>query len=157
MRLYFVRHGHAEDGINIADHDRQLTAQGIARMQTAARVMKRLEIAPTNIYSSPRVRARQTAEIIADVLGKTIDIRPEVDFSFNVQAVATLIADHTADDEVMFVGHNPSMSDVVGELTGARVSMKKGGLARVDVPATALIYTELVWYIAPKVFDALDA
>ena len=60
--------------------------------------------------------------------------------------------------ELMFVGHEPSMSEVVGDLIGGEVVMKKGGMARVDGTFFASpLEGELVWLIAPKVFDALGS
>jgi len=158
MKLYFLRHGEAEDmSAGISDHDRKLTTKGIERVQTAAKVMSRLHIKPTHIYASPRVRALHTAEIVAKTLGKKVEVNDSVNFGFNLSAVETLIAALAVDDEVMFVGHEPTMSKVVGELTGANIVMKKGGLARVDaVIPTSPLRGQLIWLIPPKIFDALD-
>ncbi len=156
MRLYFLRH--AEASYDAAtDHDRPLTQRGIERTRTAAKVMQKLDVNPVHIYSSPRVRAVETAQIVAEALGKTVEVRDGVNFSFNVNAVRALIDGLTERQDVMFVGHNPSMSEVVSELTGANVSLKKGGLARVDVFSPSLEGCELVWLITPKIFDALEA
>lgn len=156
MRLYLLRHGHAEDGMGISDHDRQLTPEGITRLHTAARMMAALELNPLKIYSSPRLRARQTAQIVAQALNKAVDISEEVNFSFSVSAVQTLLKDVPANREVMFVGHNPSMSAVVNALTGADVMMKKGGLACIDLIEHTPMRGELVWLITPRVFDAFS-
>ncbi len=156
MQLYLMRHGKAETGTG-ADHERRLTAVGAKRLASEARVIKRLGIRPAHIYSSPRVRARQTAAIIARALGMEVEVNEAMNFGFDSAAVLTLTQDLPTDAQVMFVGHNPSMSDVVQALTGANVEMKVGGLARVDI-----LYREpslrghLVWLLAPKVFDALD-
>ncbi len=156
MRLYFLRH--AEASYNAAtDPDRPLTQRGIDRMRVAAEVMQKLDVNPVHIYSSPRVRAVQTAQIVAEALGKTVEVRDSVNFSFNVSAVRALLEGLTERQDVMFVGHNPSMSAVVSQLTGANVSLKKGGLARVDVFTPSLEGCELVWLITPKVFDILEA
>ena len=155
MRLYLVRHGKAEPQ-STNDHDRKLTADGAERLQTEAQVLARLGVNPQHIYSSPRVRARQTAEIIASALDKTVEIREEVNFGFNVNALARLVHGLPANAEVMFVGHNPSMSAVVEAITGATVEMKVGSLARVDLDSTSREpYGYLVWLLAPKVFDVL--
>jgi phosphohistidine phosphatase len=157
MRLYFVRHGKAEEASGgIDDHERRLTPQGADRLQHAARVMLQLGIKPNPIYSSPRVRARQTAEIIGRVLNQPVQIREEVNFGFDLGGVAALIRDLPPDAQVMFVGHNPSISDVIRAMTGAEVDMKVGSLARVDVdrPENGL-RGPLVWLLAPRVFDAL--
>ena len=156
MRLYFLRHGHAEDGGMGSDHDRELTAEGIARLNTAAKAMRQLEIRPAVIFSSPRVRAQQTAEIVAKALEAEVQIREEVNFRFDAPAVRRLISQLDDEDEAMFVGHEPSMGLTVRALTGAEIEMKKGGLVRVDVLNRHTTRGVLVWLIAPKVFDALS-
>jgi phosphohistidine phosphatase SixA len=154
MRLYFVRHGIAEDPAT-SDFARELTKRGRRRVAASAKVMSRLGIQPRQIFSSPRLRARQTAELIADALGMAVTLAETVNFGFDLVDVRSLIRHSGADDEVMFVGHNPDMSLLVSELTGVDASMKKGGLARIDIVGKTLEGGELVWLIAPKVFDAL--
>ena len=154
MRYYFVRHGIAEDMAE-SDFSRQLTARGRRRVVQSAAVMKRLNLKPARVYSSPRIRARQTAEIISEALGLPVSLVEEVNFGFDLNDINKLTSDMHIDDEVMFVGHNPDMSLLVHQLTGVDVSMKKGGLARVDLLGRNARHGELVWLIAPKVFDAL--
>ena len=155
MRLYFLRHGIAED-LATSDFDRELTKRGRRRVAASAIVMKRLGLAPSQIFSSPRLRARQTAEIVAEALGMGVSLAESVNFGFDRADVRRLTNNLSADDEVMFVGHNPDMSLLVSEITGVDAAMKKGGLARVDVIGRAVDEGELVWLIAPKVFDALQ-
>jgi len=154
MRLYFVRHAEAVDAAD-SDHARTLTQRGIQRTETAARVMKTLNIQPDKIFASPRIRAKHTAEIIAAELERDIEISEEVNFGFSVQGVKLLTDGMNDDAQVMFVGHNPSISQVVMQLSGAHVAMKKGGLARIDLYSPLANKGELVWLIAPKVFDVL--
>ena len=157
MRLYILRHGIAED-LSSSDFARELTPRGIKRMRRAARVMRRMRVKPAAIFSSPRLRARQTAEIVAAELGMSVTISDRVDFGFDLDDIKALTGDLRANDEVMFVGHNPDMSLVTQELTGCDLSMKKGGLARVDAPGGNLDRGgELVWLIAPRAFDAMAA
>jgi len=156
MRLYFVRHGIAED---LADSDfaRELTKRGGRRVAVSAKVMARLGIEPSQIFSSPRLRARQTADIIADALEMDVTLTDTVNFGFDRAGLRALTRNSSGGDEVMFVGHNPDMSLLVSELTGVDVAMKKGGLARIDTLGKTVEHGELVWLIAPKVFDALGA
>ena len=154
MKLYFVRHGIAEDMAD-SDYVRELTPRGRRRVAQSAAVMRQLNLRPQRIYSSPRIRARETAELIAAALDRPVTLVDEVNFGFDLDDVRSLTADMQSSAEVMFVGHNPDMSLVVHQLTGVNVSMKKGGLARVDVWDGAAAQGELVWLIAPKVFDAL--
>lgn len=155
MNLYFLRHGEAEDGIGISDHERRLTPNGINRTQTAARVIAALNLDLKKIFSSPHVRARQTAEIVAEALSMNIEIRDELKFSFDITALERMIVGVAPEEAVLFVGHEPSFSMVVESLTGGSVEMKKGGLARVEITNRDSLRGTLVWLIAPKVFDVV--
>jgi len=155
MRLYIMRHGHAEHTIGIDDAQRQLTEKGIQRIETTAQVLKQLDINPTYIYSSPRVRARQTAEIVASALDKNIEITEAMNFGFGYSALKRLAESKATDAELMFVGHEPTLSTVIEAITGAIVEMKPGGFARIDIYDHSNMRGQLIWFIAPKVFDVL--
>ena len=155
MEIYFLRHGIAEDFAG-SDYNRALTARGRRRVQAAAAVMQRLGLQPARIYSSPRLRARQTADIVAATLGLPVTLVEAVDFGFDLADVERLIHDLPPQAEVLFVGHNPSMSILVEELTGAEMSMKKGGLARIDIAGHSIRTGQLVWLVAPRVFCTLQ-
>jgi phosphohistidine phosphatase len=154
MHLYLFRHAEASYEAE-SDFDRELTKRGYKRTRTAARVMARLGVAPDVIASSPRLRARQTAKIISDELDIPLSIHEELDFGFNSQ-VAALLAHQTFPADVMLVGHNPSFEEVVQAVTGTNALVKKGALVRIDLEEIATpLHGQLVWLIAPKVFDAL--
>ncbi len=156
MKLYFLRHAEASYDAP-SDAERALTGRGERRTRIAASVIDRLGVRPDVIYSSPRRRAYQTAAIVAKKLGMEVTIDHGLDYDFDVDVVARLIAGLDEDAELMFVGHEPSFSEVVGDLTGADVVMKKGGLARVDVDAYSQpLAGVLAWLIPPKVFEALE-
>ena len=156
MYLYFMRHGQAEQNVTLADEDRRLTPEGEQRVGRAAQVLAQLKIQPEVIYASPRVRAHQTAQIVAKALGMTVVVHPAVNFEFDLAAVRQFLTDHPNAEALMFVGHNPSMEQVIGALTGANVTLKPGSFARVDVDPLGNLRGELVWLIAPKVFDSLN-
>ena len=158
MKLYFFRHGHAEeaDGPEFDDFTRRLTDKGIERTKAAARALLKLGVKPTTLFSSPRARARQTADILAQVLGVTVDVREEVGFGFTIDHIGPLIAETETNAEVMFVGHEPDLSATVSKLvSGGEIVMKKGGMARVDLFSRAPLRGALIWVIPPKVFDEL--
>lgn len=155
MQLFFLRHGHAEPAVGITDFERQLTPEGVSRLQVAATVMERLDLGITHLMSSPRTRANQTATVIAQRLGLAVSIHEELNFGFNHRLVEQLVMGLPPDSHVMLVGHEPTFSTVINDLTGATVEMKKGGLARVDMMSRSPIRGVLVWLVAPKVFDVL--
>lgn len=156
MKLYFFRHAEAEPGVNISDHERSLTALGVQRTSHAAHVLAKLGVQPHYLFSSPRKRAVQTADLLAEALRLRVQVRDELNFDFDIKALQILLAHVKDDEDVMLVGHEPTFSQTVRELTGGRLEMKKGGLARVDVLTRAPLNGVLVWLIAPKVFDGLD-
>jgi phosphohistidine phosphatase len=156
MRLYFLRHGLAaeRDEWQGVDFDRPLTDEGRERMARQAKAMAKLSLALEVIVTSPLVRAKQTAAIVADGLklraGLVEDERLGLDF--DPSRLAGVLEEHRSADAVMLVGHEPSMSGTIGHLVGgARIALKKGALARVDVPDPSSSEGELVWLIPPKV------
>lgn len=157
MELYFFRHALAEiaDG-TVSDFDRKLTQEGVARTRHSARLLKLLDIAPSRLFSSPLVRARQTADILGHTLETAVQVRKELAPGFNLAALTALTIDLGIDDRVLLVGHEPDFSRTISTLTGGGgIVMKKGGLARVDVTDYHPLSGELLWLIAPKVFSKL--
>ncbi len=155
MHLYFIRHAEAVD-IASSDFERELTERGVRRTRLVGRMLSGLSLEPARIFSSPRIRARQTADIIAAALGKTVEVQESLDFDFDVEAVSRLIEPLAPEAEVIFVGHNPSMSAVVARISGASVGMKKGAVARVDI-YDDIRRGELAWMITPRLLEALSS
>ncbi len=156
MELYFFRHGHAEDaqGPDFDDFARKLTDKGVERTQAAGRALHKLGVKPARIYTSPRLRARQTADILASELGITPEAKQELNFGFNPQLIPVLINDIPNDTAVMLVGHEPDLSITVGALVGgAEIEMKKGGVVRVDLLARTPLRGMLMWVLTPRVME----
>lgn len=155
MRLYFLRHAHAEN-FAASDHDRRLTAEGIQAAHNTADTLKKLDILPVKIFSSPRVRALETAKIVGDTLGIEVEVNEAVNFGFDVDAVDALIQKTDRQSDLMFVGHEPTMSNTIQSISGAQIQMKKSGLARIDILTYAPLRGDLIWLVAPSVFGALN-
>lgn len=154
MELYFLRHGEAED-YRPDDHSRPLTPKGKARIQTATNILKKLNLNISHIYTSPRIRALQTAQIASEALDIEAQITEHLNYGFNHVALQTILAPHADDAHIMLVGHEPTFSQTIAYLTGGNIDIKRGGLARVDVSKANLQSGVLVWLIAPRVFDGL--
>lgn len=154
MKLYFLRHGIAQD-IAPSDYERKLTPEGIAKLEKSAQVIERLGLEIDYVFTSPRVRAVETAQIVANQLTLSISVRDELNFQFSQQNLPELLNGLDSSTNILLVGHEPTFSSVIEALTGARVDMKKGGLARVDITRTSPLSGILVWLIAPRVFEAL--
>lgn len=151
-KLYFLRHGLADwPAWDKPDEERPLTPEGIERMKLEAKTIKRLKLAPEAILSSPLVRARQTADIVADRLGLPVKVSSLLAPGFNAQKLDKLVREADA-GALMLVGHEPDFSTTISQLIGGgHIVMKKGGLARVDITALDPLNGELVWLLAPAV------
>lgn len=156
MRICFFRHALAEDNTDgrLVDAERQLTQRGITRTEQAAQFLAALGLQPDVLYSSPLVRARDTAAILGKQFGLAVTETPLLAPGFNVNALERLVQGLAGDAEVMVVGHEPDFSGTIAALTGGgRVEMKKGGLARVDIIATDPLRGTLVWLLPPSIMD----
>jgi len=138
MLLYVLRHAIAVERGAGSDAARALSPKGRKTMRKVARGMKALEIEFDLILSSPFLRARETAEIVAAEWGNE---RP-VEFSGHLRPgrdPAAFIAGlaKRGGRSVLVVGHEPQLSQMISFLlTGQRtlpLRMKKGGLCACSV------------------------
>ena len=141
MELYFFRHGIAADRNDPAypsDQDRPLTEEGIRKTREAAQGLKRLDIAFDKILTSSWLRARQTAEIVAKVLGMEngLENLPELEGDRTVDGLLAALGDHRA-SRLLLVGHEPLLGDTIGSLVcpdgDMQVDLKKSGAAGVEI------------------------
>jgi phosphohistidine phosphatase len=166
MELYLLRHGIAvEPGTPGYEDDsrRPLTPKGEAKMEQIVRAMKALELSFDHILSSPYVRTRQTAEIVA----RAFDAARKLEFSNSlapggnwkklIEAIEKL--DSPA-NSVLLVGHEPYLSGLISLLlsgdSGWCITMKKGGLCKLTVDALKHgRCAELEWLLTPKQMELM--
>ena len=106
------------------------------------------------VITSPRLRAVQTAEIVADLIGASVIEDDRLAGGIDLETVDAIVRDAGDPERVMLVGHDPDFSELVSVLCGAAgVTMRKGAFARIDVdrPLRAGAGT-LRWLLPP---DAL--
>lgn len=156
MQLYFLRHGLADwpDWDPARDDERPLTDKGVAKMKAEAKAIKRLGPQLDAILSSPLVRARQTAEAAAAQLDMTVYEEARLSPGFDADRLRDILKGYADADAIMIVGHEPDFSQTIGQITGGRVVMKKGGLARVDLDTIDPPAGKLVWLLPPKVLSS---
>jgi phosphohistidine phosphatase len=125
--IYLLRHGDAEPRDDGDDAARRLTPKGEAQAEAAGQALAALDIAIEGCLTSPKVRAAATANIACRALA----IEPETAAELSGGGFDSLgLAAGRGD--VMLVGHEPDFSNEIARLTGARVKLRKGGLAIVD-------------------------
>jgi phosphohistidine phosphatase len=125
--IWLLRHGDAEDGEGKPDSERDLTEKGERQSRAAGAALKRLGVELDVCLTSPKVRARRTAELACAALGAPIEQDARLaGGDFDPLEVAA------GRGEVMLVGHEPDFSSAIALVTGSRVKMKKGGIAALD-------------------------
>lgn len=152
MEIYFLRHGIAQDhAVGLPDAERELVEVGRHKIRQLAKRLPDFDVNPVVVYSSPLVRARQTAEIVTTYTGWHMEITDELDFGFNPAALQRLVDRHQPSENMMVVGHEPTFSETISYLIGGgNITMKKGGLARVDLFSQHPLHGTLAWLLAPK-------
>jgi phosphohistidine phosphatase len=160
MNLYLMRHGIAvaadQPGME-SDSERPLTPKGVKRMRRAARALRRLGISFDTIITSPLMRARQTAEIVAETLGLEGQLE-EISELAPERSVDHLISGLTRfhdREHLLLVGHNPllirAFSFFICGKDNLEIELKKGGLGCIEIdglPPSAP--GTLHWFLTPK-------
>lgn len=123
MRIVFMRHGIAEEGgTSMADELRPLTDEGRERVRKVAQGLRELNCQPELIASSPLVRARETADLVADILAPKLDVeeldslRPGGNFAEFMNWV-----EHQDAEEMLVVGHMPDIAEFAQRCLTGRV------------------------------------
>lgn len=166
MNLSFLRHGLAADaqaaGLE-ADRARPLTDEGRDKTRRVADGLRRLGLVFDCILTSPLVRARETAEIVATVLGtkKALHVTDHLVPGATLHAlVDELNRHHAGCAEILLVGHEPDLSRHIAVLTSGRpavqIEMKKAGLCRLEIEdLRAGRCATLQWLLPPKLLVRL--
>lgn len=159
MNLYILRHGLAiERGTPgyKKDSDRPLTAKGKRRMWQIAEAMEAMELNFDIVLSSPYLRTKQTAEIVAETfelrkkLALTKALTPDGNPKMLVEQINRLKV-----KDVLLVGHEPYLSQFVGLLisgnTNFAMDFKKGGFCKLEVEALRCgRCATLAWLLTPR-------
>jgi phosphohistidine phosphatase len=162
LELYLIRHGvAAERGEDYPDDSkRPLTSSGMARLRREAKALNALEVGFDLIITSPLVRTRQTADILAE----SLQSKPSVATSDALApagtpaAVVQELARHAKKARIALVGHEPNLGELTARLIGAKspIEFKKGAICRVDfdvLPPKGL--GQLRWFVTPRMLRSI--
>jgi phosphohistidine phosphatase len=160
MLLYIVRHAFAgEHGDPRFPDDslRPVTKKGKKRFDRLVKKLVQSGLSPTVIGTSPYLRCRQTAEILAQRL--ETPVRPQIVEAFapgcRVEEVLSW-ARQVSGSELAFVGHAPDVDTIAGELLGSGkpIRVAKGAIAAIEfADQVELGQGELKWLVVPKLFS----
>jgi phosphohistidine phosphatase len=164
VHIYLLRHGIAEDAApGVPDHDRALTDDGWKRLRKAAAVWRTLVPTPDVVMVSPLRRALQTAEVFAEAVGFTGELRVADALVPNgAPSVALSMLEAEALSQtgaVAVIGHEPHLGVLLGTLlTGhprQSVPLKKGMLVAVETESSASMLGTLRFALSQKVASQL--
>jgi len=153
MRICLVRHSEAVDRVPpMPDAARYLTARGRVSFREMARRFRDAGGMPTRIFTSPLVRAVQTAEILSETLryeGEIV-LDPRLSPGFDVAKLASVLDDLPSEKEIAFVGHEPDLGDILTRLLSLPegYAMRKGDIAALDLTTPAEpLRVDLAWLL----------
>ena len=166
MNIYLLRHGIAVEpgapGIK-SDAERPLIPKGEQRLREAAAAMENMGLLFDVIISSPYLRAKQTAEIVAKhfKLQKQLAFSDDLIPGGNPQAlIRQLNGLKPAPENILLVGHEPYLSGLIALLssgdTVATIEMKKGGLCKLETEDLEHGHcATLKWLLTPRQMELM--
>jgi phosphohistidine phosphatase len=162
LELYLIRHGiAAERGKEWPDDSkRPLTPDGIVRLRKSARALNGLGIGFDQIVTSPLVRTRQTADVIAEELKDhpAVATSDALAPAGSSAAVIQEITKNVRTPRLALVGHEPNLGELAAQLIGARTPLefKKGGICRIDFDMLPPKGGGMLrWFLTPKMLRKL--
>ncbi len=137
--LMLMRHGKSDwDSDAPDDHSRPLAARGVVAAERMGEVIRELRLVPNLVISSTATRARSTAELARITGGwESRLVLDDALYGASVAETLAVATEHGKDlDRIMLVGHQPTWSMTVRQLTGARVSMRTATVVDIELSIT---------------------
>jgi phosphohistidine phosphatase len=154
MRIYLVRHAESVDRVpGMPDAARYLSARGRVSFREMARRFREAGALPTRMFTSPFVRAVQTAEILSETLQYDAEVAVALQLApgFDVEGLNAVLDGFPGEREIAFVGHEPDLGDILTRLLSLprRYAMRKGSIAALDLPDTGnRVRADFAWLLA---------
>ena len=141
MLVYLMRHGIASPRgeLGIDDSVRPLTIEGADKVRRICRALKKLKVSIDEVWASSLLRARQTADIVAETFGLTQGVRNvrELEPGGDLRALCEQLRGTHGLAGVLLAGHEPDMSELASTLISGRseiaIRFKKGGVACIEL------------------------
>ena len=112
IELHFLRHADAGDPMawTGADADRPLSDKGRKQADRLGRFLAGVGFAPDAVITSPKVRAAQTAEIVAGHLGVAVAVDDRLAGALDPGTLDSVLGDAGDPARVVVVGHDPGFA-----------------------------------------------
>ena len=160
MRIFILRHAIAEDTAKGGDAQRALSEEGRKKMRDAAAGFSRLDLKIDAIYSSPLVRAVQTAEILAKAISfsNKIEMMQELAPGHSPESVGNRLRSLKKSGSIVLSGHEPNCSELAAYLLGgAQIEFKKGAICLIETESAAAGSGTLHWHLPPQVLRLMKS
>ncbi len=134
--LFLLRHAHAGNPLRWEgdDAERPLSDKGRGQAERLGRLLAAIDEAPDLFITSPKVRADETARIVAAAVRVPVVVDDRLTGPLDASMLEDILLAAGPAARPCLVGHDPDFSDLLGELLGLPgLPMRKGALARVDV------------------------
>lgn len=135
MLVHFLRHADAGDPVAWTGPDaaRPLSDKGRKQAKRLGDHLAAIGFEADAFITSPKIRAAHTAEIVSEPLRTTVSIDDRLAGGLEIDVLDAVLADAGDPARVVVVGHDPDFSELLSELVGTRLEMKKGAFARVEI------------------------
>ena len=157
LQLFLLRHADAGDPAAWRgdDDERPLSEKGERQAERLGAFLAGIGFRPDALVSSPKVRARRTAELVGEAIGAGVRLDERLGAGVGPTTVDAIVTDLGGPRRVVIVGHDPDLSHLLTWLSGAdALAMKKGAFARIDVTgAVAGGRATLRWLVPPDLLD----
>jgi phosphohistidine phosphatase len=166
MELFILRHGLAVEpgtpGFE-SDFDRPLIPKGKRQLRQSCAALRKMELNFDQILSSPHIRAKETAEIVAAEL----KLKKRLQFSEHLKPggnyrklVLEICPPKPTPKSILLVGHEPDLSQLISLLLTGKpdggFALKKGGVAKLQVETLrAGQCATLAWLLTPKLMQRM--
>lgn len=155
MKLIFLRHGIAEDRGNVEDSQRKLTPKGIKKLEEYLPFLaKYLENKEVEIWSSPKVRADETAQLLVKSLPDQEILYKDFIASGSLEELDAELS-KAGDKTVVIVGHEPYLSAWTWDITGEDLVIKKGAALEIYYDPDNQDEDYLEWAFPLKEFEKI--
>lgn len=163
--VLIMRHAKSDwsDGGALDDHERPLNKRGKRQAKVMALFLHHCGCSPQKVISSTAVRAASTAKVIADEFGVTVQENKQLYLADTAMVVKHIGSIEDSCDVVLIVGHNPTMTELVGNFIAeldASIRFPTAAIAclNFDIGSWAKIASTegcLEWLVIPGIIEKL--
>ncbi len=160
VQLYLLRHAHAGDPFKWSgpDDKRPLSEKGRLQSERLGIFLARARFQPDAILSSPKIRAIETASLVAAALGLAVVVHERLAGPLDMATLDDLLSEVGDPERPLLVGHDPDFSELAAALTGVgSLPIRKAALVRIDLPRPMERGAGVLrWLVPPELLAGSD-